>query len=241
MEEDIGYQDIIDTFVEDMKKVGIELNQDEVHFRGFGSQGDGASFDFKLLNLTEVKNFLNLIGYKNELLDKSIKYFDTIDIYTSKNSFSTNYCHERTRNIDINWQFRSMLDDVQLSVVKPFIEQMLKDIRHYVTNWYVNTCKEFYSKLEKRFYDILDHENESEELTISDRIDSMIDPEMNIEKVVEMVKKLHGNDLLVEWLKNSESADTVTYKEEFANLQNNSLSKFIEDFNNKYLIIKKDI
>ena len=220
MEEDIEYQDIIDIFVEDMKKVGIELNQDEVHYRGFGAQGDGACFDFKLLNINETANFLNSIGYKNELLDKSIIYFDTIDVYTSKNSFSTNYCHEKTRNIDINWQFKDNLNQVQLGVVKPFLEQMLKDIKFYVIDWYCMNCLNLYSKLEKRFYDNLDHENESEELTISNRIDSMIDPEMNIEKVVLMIM-----DAKVVSNSKGEEAELI--------------SKFIKNFNNEYLIIKK--
>ena len=57
-------------------------------------------------------------------------------------------------------------------------------------------------------------------MTISDRIDRMIDPEMNIEKVVRMIE---------------DTKDLSYTKGE----SNNLIEKFIENFNKEYLIIKK--
>ena len=218
MEENLNYQDIINTFIEEMKNVGLELNKDEIHYRGFCSQGDGASFDFKLLNLDETVKFLNAIGFVPPG-DGNLEYilntsFEAFDIYTSKNSFATNYCHEKTRNVNINWQCKEEYN----------WDFLIKEVKHYVIDWYCGECIKLYKLLEERYYVILDHENESEildqEMTISDRIDSMIDPEMNIYKVIEMIR----------------DAKTVSFtKEGEAEL----IDKFAENFNNEYLIIKK--
>lgn len=59
-------------------------------------------------------------------------------------------------------------------------------------------------------------------MTISDRIDSMVDPEMNIEKIVEMIT----------------DATSLSYtKGESLFL----INQFIENFNKEYMIIKKDL
>ena len=70
--------------------------------------------------------------------------------------------------------------------------------------------------------DDIDEEREEwdDEMTFSDRIDSLIDPDMNIEKVVEMIKDT--NDL--SYTKHESIALTEI---------------FIENFNKDYLIIKK--
>ena len=62
--------------------------------------------------------------------------------------------------------------------------------------------------------------NNQEDLTFSERVDELVDPEMNIEKVVRMI----------------EDAKDLSYtKGESFNL----IESFIKNFNNEYLIIKK--
>ena len=56
-------------------------------------------------------------------------------------------------------------------------------------------------------------------MTISNRIDSMIDPEMNIYKVIEMIK----------------DAKTVSFTKEG---EAEAIDKFATNFDNEYLIIK---
>lgn len=65
-----------------------------------------------------------------------------------------------------------------------------------------------------------EREEWDDEMTISDRIDSMVDPEMNIEKVVEMI---------------CDTQDLAYTKGEGMLM----IEKFIENFNKEYLIIKK--
>lgn len=65
-----------------------------------------------------------------------------------------------------------------------------------------------------------DPEEWDDEITISDRIDAMVDPEMNIEKVIEMVR----------------GTQDLAYTKGEGMLM---IEKFIENFNKEYLIIKK--
>ena len=65
-----------------------------------------------------------------------------------------------------------------------------------------------------------DPEEWDDKITISDRIDAMVDPEMNIEKVVEMI---------------CDTQDLAYTKGEGMLM----IEKFIENFNKEYLIIKK--
>ena len=65
-----------------------------------------------------------------------------------------------------------------------------------------------------------DSEEWDDEMTISDRIDAMVDPEMNIEKVIEMI---------------CDTQDLAYTKGEGMLM----IEKFIENFNKEYLIIKK--
>lgn len=67
-----------------------------------------------------------------------------------------------------------------------------------------------------------EREEWDDEMTISDRIDSMVDPEMNIEKIVEMI---------------TDSTSLSYTKGESLFL----INKFIENFNKEYMIIKKDL
>ena len=62
--------------------------------------------------------------------------------------------------------------------------------------------------------------NNQEDLTFSERIDTLIDPEMDIEKVVRMIED--AKDL------------SYTKGESF-----NMIARFIKNFNNEYMIIKK--
>jgi hypothetical protein len=83
-----------------------------------------------------------------------------------------------------------------------------------------NTIKEAIGELEKHYNEVQDLESEQEDLTFSERIDTLIDPEMNIEKVVRMI----------------EDAKDLSYtKGESFNL----IYRFIKNFNNEYMIIKK--
>ena len=99
--------------------------------------------------------------------------------------------------------------------------ESFKNLQDEIRVWYVDRCQEMYHELEKHYNEVQDLESEQEYLTFSERVDELVDPEMDIEKVIEMIK---------------DSTSLSYTKGEAENL----LNKFIENFNKEYLIIKKE-
>ena len=105
------------------------------------------------------------------------------------------------------------------------ISTYIKKLEEEITSWYVGITDEFYSELEESYTSFLEAESEGQEelddeTPFSEKIDNLIDPEMNIEKVIEMIKE----------------ANIVSSSKEEGDIL---ISKFIENFNKEYLIIKK--
>ena len=77
-----------------------------------------------------------------------------------------------------------------------------------------------YNELEKHYNEVQDLESEQEDLTFSERVDELVDPEMDIDKVINLIQ----------------DATSLNYtKGEAYNL----IEKFRESFKNDYMIIKK--
>ena len=223
LNDDIDYEPLYEGFIKELQdKYHITIKQSDIHWRGFWSQGDGLSFDFEI-NDSEVAYFLEAIdapeakNFSDFWLDETI--FTSV-IKTSKNNFATNYCHSNTRDISLWFEYYQPSTGVE-EFGK--IINAKQDIEKYIKEWYVGVCDEFYKRIEEHYYENAEdteREEWDDKMTISDRIDAMIDPEMNIEKVVEMIK----------------DAKTVSN----SNIEANELIEtFIKNFNNDYLIIKK--
>ena len=216
----IDDEPLYEFFLIDLKKYGIEIETKDIHWLGFGNQGDGLSFDFRLTNKDDSLKFLKAIELD---VVKNIDFvvvnlFELFDIYTTKNHFANRYCHEKTRTITINYEYVMSLE--------PNI--LIKSIEEFITNWYINKCQEYYQLLEDHYNeereeddDDVEREEWDDEITISDRIDAMVDPEMGIEKVVELI---------------NDARSLANTPEEKVTL----INKFIENFNKEYMIIKKD-
>ena len=224
LNDDIDYEPLYEGFITNLKeKYFIEIEQKDIHWRGFCSQGDGLSFDFKLES-SDVTSFLEAINaphYEKILEFYNTDYIFQITIETIKNNFATNYCHSYTRDISF-WfaKYDPKITSMQMDLDK--IKKDIPKIEEYIKEWYRTACDNFYNTIEAYYQeqcaDIPDFPEE--EMTISDIIDSRIDPEMNIEKVVEMI---------------NDAKDLSYTKGESLNL----IEKFIENFNKEYLIIKK--
>ena len=227
LNDDIDYEPLYEGFIANLKeKYSIDIEQEDIQWRGFGSQGDGLSFDFKLES-SDVTSFLEAIDaphYEKILEFYNTDYIFQITIETIKNNFATNYCHSNTRDISF-WfaTYEPKITSMQMDLDK--IKKDIPKIEQYIKEWYRITCDEFYdlisSYYEEQCSDMPDFpEDDFGDLTISDVIDSRIDPEMNIEKVVEMIND--AKDL------------SYTKGEGIAMIE-----IFIENFNKEYLIIKK--
>lgn len=227
LNDDIDYEPLYEGFITNLKeKYFIEIEQKDIQWRGFSSQGDGLSFDFKLES-SDVTSFLEAINaphYEKILEFYNTDYIFQITIETIKNNFATNYCHSNTRDISF-WfaKYDPKITSMQMDLDK--IKKDIPKIEEHIKEWYRTICDNFYNTIEAYYQeqcaDMPDFpEDDFGDLTISDVIDSRIDPEMNIEKVVEMIND--AKDL------------SYTKGEGMAMIE-----KFIENFNKEYLIIKK--
>lgn len=210
-------------FLESLKTFGIDIEDKDIHWRCSFSQGDGLCFDFKIEGLDAV-NFLKKI---NSLCHEEISllfennFIFEIGIKTHKNFFGNNYCHSKTRDIELIVEFSDELEYSEQIQNKVFtIEESIQSIQNEIKSWYVSECDNLYDEIYNAYLEFEEAENEEEDITISDKIDSLIDPEMNIEKVVEMIK---------------DTQDLSYTKGESINL----IEKFIKNFNDEYIIIKK--
>ena len=74
--------------------------------------------------------------------------------------------------------------------------------------------------LKKHYNEVQELEYEQEDLTFSERVDELVDPEMDINKVINLIQDATSLD----------HTKGETY---------NLIEKFKEDFNSKYMIVKK--
>lgn len=156
-------------FLEELNIFGISIDTEDIHWRCSFSQGDGLSFDIKYMNLLELICWLKAvidsleseevqrekdpkqnggmlgISYVRDLLQTTEKIRDmfvltNFRLYTSLNRFATHYCHEKTRDINIDYSYD--LTPKQLDAkLDTNIDKHFDDIREYFKNWYIEWCK----------------------------------------------------------------------------------------------------
>lgn len=233
--ERIYYDGLYEDFILKLKNdYFIEIDDEDIYWRGFYSQGDGLSFDFKIEGLDAV-NFLkkiNSLGHEEISLLFENNFIFEIEIKTHKNFFAINYCHSNTRDIELIVEFSDELeysDQIQNKIFT--VEESIQSIQNEIKSWYVSECDNLYDEIYKAYLEfekVAENEEEvcgnQEDMASSDNINLLInlliDPEMNIEKVVEMI---------------ADAKDLSYTKGESINL----IEKFIKNFNDDYVIIKK--
>lgn len=238
--------ELIDSFIEDVKKTSLSLTSSSFNYRGFGSQGDGLSFDFKVQGIHECNLFLDGIG-----IDSGFHLYEISDvvIYTFNNSFATRYCHEKTRNISVYITSDDDWDDIAELV--ELVERLEKEIE----SWYYNICQEFYRTLENNNNEIEELEELEEDRQewddnsdgpdstgntddlIDDETEEISSAELLQQSIELMIKDREDPDMLIE--------NVISMVEEARTLSNNSneheklIKAFIKNFNKEYMIIKK--
>lgn len=184
-------------FLEELNGFGISIDTEDIHWRCTYSQGDGLSFDIKNMNLSEVILWLKavIISLESEEIQQEkdpnqndgmlgISYAKTLlhtteeirdrfaliidfRLYTSLNRFATHYCHEKTRDINIDYAYD--LTPAQLDAkLDNKLDKHFDDIREYFKNWYIEWCK----KSAQMVYDYIVEEDgeeivETEESTMT--------------------------------------------------------------------------
>jgi hypothetical protein len=139
---------------QDELEEGFGLANVEVSFSGFWSQGDGASFTGRVVN---IPKFIRAIGIDDDILDKAMNALvDVYDMYIVRTD--SRYFHENTVRFDIEEPF-----DTELILMSPFgvgditidLNDLLGDIglEAKASAWVKAKSKEIYSKLEKAYND----------------------------------------------------------------------------------------
>ena len=156
-------------FLEELKGFGIVIDTKDIHWRCSFSQGDGLSFDIKNMNLIELITWLKAviasleseevqqekdpkqnggmlgIPYVRALLQtteeiRDMSVLTNFRLYTSLNRFATHYCHEKTRDINIDYTYE--LTPAQLGTkLDNNLDKHFDNIREYFKNWYIEWCK----------------------------------------------------------------------------------------------------
>ena len=156
-------------FLEELNGFGISIDTEDIHWRCTYSQGDGLSFDIKNMNLSEVILWLKAvivsleseeirqekdpkqnggtleISYARTLLQtleeiRDLDILTNFELYTSLNGFATYYCHEKTRDINIDYSYDLTIEQLDQNPYNN-IDKHFDDIREYFKNWYIEWCK----------------------------------------------------------------------------------------------------
>ena len=146
-------------FLEELNIFGISIDTEDIHWRCSFSQGDGLSFDIKNMNLLELICWLKAviasleseeirqekdpkqnggtpeISYARTLLQtleeiRDLDILTNFELYTSLNGFATYYCHEKTRDINIDYSYDLTIEQLDQNPYNN-IDKHFDDIREY--------------------------------------------------------------------------------------------------------------
>ena len=149
-ERDVDLDWVIENETEDLEGLGLE--NVEIAFTGFWSQGDGASFTARV---NDIPAFIKTIGVTDEILPKVLAAFE--EVYEMRIvRTDSRYFHENTVRFEIE-----EMDDTELILMSPFgigditvdLSETLEEIglEKKASEWVKSKCKEIYRKLEKAY------------------------------------------------------------------------------------------
>ena len=149
-EREIDLDWVIENETEDLESLGLE--NVEISFSGFWSQGDGASFTARV---NDIPAFIKTIGIEDEILPKVLAAFE--EVYEMRIvRTDSRYFHENTVRFEIE-----EMDDTELVIMSGFgigditvdLDETLEEIElvKKASEWVKSKCKEIYRKLEKAY------------------------------------------------------------------------------------------
>jgi len=149
-DRDIDLDWVIENETEDLEALGLE--NVEISFTGFWSQGDGASFTARV---NDIPNFIKTVGITDDILPKALAAFE--EVYEMRIvRTDSRYSHENTVRFEIE-----EMDDTELILMSPFglgditmdLNELLEEIglEDKASEWVKAKSREIYSKLEKAY------------------------------------------------------------------------------------------
>lgn len=149
-QQEVDLDWVIENETEDLETLGLE--NVEIAFTGFWSQGDGSSFTARV---NDIPAFIKTIGIEDEILPKALSAFEEVYEMSIVRTDSR-YFHENTVRFEIE-----EIDDTELVIMSGFglgditvdLNDTLEEIglEDKASSWVKSKCKEIYGKLEKAY------------------------------------------------------------------------------------------
>ena len=149
---DIDLDWVIEYETENLEALGLE--NVEISFTGFWSQGDGASFTARV---NDIPNFIKTIGITDDILPKVLAAFEEVFEMRIVRTDSR-YYHENTVSFEIE-----EMDDTELILMSGFgigditvdLNETLEEIglEDKASEWVKTKSKEIYRTLQKAYED----------------------------------------------------------------------------------------
>jgi hypothetical protein len=200
VDDDRWWEFIVEGFIEDMQEFyGVDVEEGDVAFTGFYSQGDGASFTGevgdvkkfleKALNYPDME-YLNM-GKQKEENDELVTLLSDLDNlgYDIREKLrpeditikfvrsNSNYVHENTVSAEVEAEETPESWDTDKKFNWTDYHEWLGSLESECTTWLRSECKDLYRKLEEE-YESLQEDQAVEETLISN--DYLFDEEGNI-------------------------------------------------------------
>jgi hypothetical protein len=151
-DRDIDLDWVIENETEDLEALGLE--NVEIAFTGFWSQGDGASFTARV---NDIPNFIKTIGITDDILPKVLAAFEEVYEMRIVRTDSRHF-HENTVRFEIE-----EMDDTELILMSGFgigditvdLNETLEEIglEDKASEWVKTKSKEIYRTLQKAYED----------------------------------------------------------------------------------------
>ena len=145
--DDVDERETIAEYEQELVELGF--TNAKIYHSGYGSQGDGLSFDA----IIDMDKFCDTIAEKRIATLISNGVIENFKI--SKTSYANHYCHEYTRYIDVPF-----IHTFKASNVEAFLDT-LKDKIEAIR---LEHCQKYYRALETTYYSLMSEESIKETL-----------------------------------------------------------------------------
>lgn len=152
------WDDIFYIFIEKVKKYGINLDEKDINFSGFGSQGDGASF---VCDNVDLDKFLEYTGIKIKHGLRKI-FIDNTHLFVER--INHHYYHESTVQANVYYSdigyndYYADYEAQKRNKIDKYLDYIAYQLCDKLDELKDALCNELYKDLESYYYDLLSDE-----------------------------------------------------------------------------------
>jgi len=139
------YEDELDYWKEKLSEYGFRYP--EIYFSGFYSQGDGACFEFRGLDIDKIWPFYT--QHNKVKHEAGVRYYLQEYHHFKTRTLNSRYSHERTREVD----YESYCNHDY-----PHLNQEFKRFEDWLEGFRLGLCREIYRNLEDEYDSLTQHE-----------------------------------------------------------------------------------